>query len=262
MSSFGIACFRHITGNGYEVALVRRRYTYEFRIFAYGDYKMYKPPRMGPDLNALSALLSKMTVDEKLLILTWDFDRIWYKIWLSNTLPPDIQREKFSRLINTVGKETLTCLINNSNSVDPIWELPKGRKDLLESDIECAVRELGEETGIKRNMYIIHLNEYIRVNLRDMGSNYTMKYWSALMNNSDKEIVPKIGASTDINALDGLGSCHEHDSVKFIQMKYLVNYVPTYLVNPIKTLCMRLRKKMRGQRVNDYDKNKYGCPSF
>ena len=37
----------------------------------------------------------------------------------------------------------------NSNWIEPEWEVPKGRRNLNESDIDCALREFTEETGYK-----------------------------------------------------------------------------------------------------------------
>jgi 8-oxo-dGTP pyrophosphatase MutT (NUDIX family) len=39
----------------------------------------------------------------------------------------------------------------NINYEHPEWEFPKGRKNKDESDIECALREFEEETGINRD---------------------------------------------------------------------------------------------------------------
>ena len=37
----------------------------------------------------------------------------------------------------------------------PEWGFPKGRRELYESDLKCAVREFEEETGFTQNMYSI-----------------------------------------------------------------------------------------------------------
>ena len=43
---------------------------------------------------------------------------------------------------------TIDTLIQNSkyNFVNPEWGFPKGRKNIKESNIECALREFNEET--------------------------------------------------------------------------------------------------------------------
>ena len=46
----------------------------------------------------------------------------------------------------------LDKLIKNSNSSwkEPEWGFPKGRRNLREKDLQCALREFEEETDIKR----------------------------------------------------------------------------------------------------------------
>ena len=63
----------------------------------------------------------------------------------------------------------------SSKNADLAWELPKGQKDrdtfLRESDMECAIREFTEETGMPRDKYKLlfdcptmrHSIEYDRV---------------------------------------------------------------------------------------------------
>jgi 8-oxo-dGTP pyrophosphatase MutT (NUDIX family) len=49
-------------------------------------------------------------------------------------------------------------LLENSktNWTETEWEFPKGRKNYQERDIDCALREFEEETGIsKENINII-----------------------------------------------------------------------------------------------------------
>lgn len=247
MSSYGVACFRHIPGNGYEVILMKRRYTYEFRIFVYGDYK-YNGPNIS--MQYMSSLLSRMTVDEKLLIMTWDFNRLWYKIWLTDVGVPDNLREKFENMYNAIGKTVLVNMIESSASADTIWELPKGRMDTLESEVECANREFVEETGIPKHKYNLFIDEYIRLTMKDMGSHYNMKFWASLMRPDyiNEPLRICTSTSTSTGSEKGAGSCHEHDSIKYIPVRNLADYVPSYLLVPINTLCMRLKKRLRSTR--------------
>jgi hypothetical protein len=54
--------------------------------------------------------------------------------------------------INSINGETinLTDIVNNSITkwTETEWEFPKGRRNFKEKDLDCALREFEEETGI------------------------------------------------------------------------------------------------------------------
>ena len=53
---------------------------------------------------------------------------------------------------------TLNSLIENSNTkwLETEWEFQKGRRNFQEKDLDCALREFEEETGLfKKNIKII-----------------------------------------------------------------------------------------------------------
>jgi 8-oxo-dGTP pyrophosphatase MutT (NUDIX family) len=201
-------------------------------MFIYGDYLQ----RGVPNIQLLKSLFSGMTVDEKLLILSFDFSRIWYKIWLGNIYVDiyNTAKSRFDELISS-SRDMIIKLINESDSIPLHWELPKGRKDSRESDIECATREFMEETGLQRNVFKIRVTDSIRTVTRDRGSSYIMKYWAALMTPDDIHIVPKITVSLETS------SCHEHDEIKFVKVSNIDELVPSYLRGPILTLRERVR---------------------
>ena len=75
---------------------------------------------------------------------------------------------------------------SSTSWIDTEWEFPKGRNDSFEKDLECAVREFEEETGIKKeNIHVIEnllpFEEYF------IGSNkksYKYKYFLAEYKNN------------------------------------------------------------------------------
>jgi hypothetical protein len=74
--SSGIACCRfNKDTNRLEVLLVKKRYTYCFVAFVFGQYN-------NKDEKRLKFLFNGMTLQEKIDILSLRFDMIWYKIWL------------------------------------------------------------------------------------------------------------------------------------------------------------------------------------
>ena len=57
-------------------------------------------------------------------------------------------------------EENLIKLLENSHTkwTTPEWGIPKGRKHNKESDINCAIREFVEESGIKHKNLNIYRN--------------------------------------------------------------------------------------------------------
>lgn len=163
--SFGIIITRYnIVSQSYEILMIKKRYTYCFVEFVLGHYSRNNDER-------LLYLFSNMSHEEKLMILSLDFGKIWFKVWL---VDPEstygvnnkkFSQEEFARYNNAKkhyertflqdSGERLRSLINNSRSVDTIWEIPKGRKQSVETNIDCAIREVTEETGISSNDYKI-----------------------------------------------------------------------------------------------------------
>ena len=148
--SFGIACCR-INGNTPEILLICKRWTYAYIDFIHGKYNSL-------DNFQLIELFNKMTFGEKLDILSLNFAQMWYRIWLNTPKKKQyhISKAKFDSTFLGDGGAKLKKLINKSDNVERIWEIPKGRKKYKnESDINCAIREFEEETNVKKNSYKI-----------------------------------------------------------------------------------------------------------
>ena len=87
-----------------------------------------------------------------------------------------------------VDTETITLkdLIEKSSShwIETEWEFPKGRRNFKEKDLECALREFEEETGIMQNKITI-VENVLPFEEIFIGSNhkaYKHKYFLAYMN--------------------------------------------------------------------------------
>jgi ADP-ribose pyrophosphatase YjhB (NUDIX family) len=107
-----------------------------------------------------------MTFDEKRLIREYDnFDVIRTIIGLKREhnykLEYDEAKKKFNDLRNHTDSNMIFKLLDKSYTrwTTPEWGIPKGRRNHKEYDIECAVREFVEETGIKYK----HINVYRNV---------------------------------------------------------------------------------------------------
>lgn len=169
-----------------EMVMVKKRCTYWFTTFILGFYN-------SNDDRRLIYMFSRMTPEEKLVILTLDFEMMWNHNWQTHNENPKFKRKKiadfeyykerrlkFERLIGDHGKR-LRRLIANSKSSGLIWEIPKGRKQFPhENDIECAIREFEEETGITKNAFqIIPDVKPFKLTFRDGLTYYVCTYYLA-----------------------------------------------------------------------------------
>ena len=135
--------------------MIQRKDSLGFMDIMRGKYRVSEPDYIKKQLRG-------MTDRERQRLLNDEFDDIWHDLWGADT--ESSQRYAHDRLISKqklaelrAGIETskgenynLADLLRQEPSVykTPEWGFPKGRRDPYESDIDCAFRELYEETGI------------------------------------------------------------------------------------------------------------------
>ena len=239
--SSGIACCRiNKETKKLEVLLVKKRYTYSFVAFVFGQYNK-------KDERRLKFLFNGMTVQEKIDILSLKFDMMWYKIWLefpeistypkfdvssasaisntwkalykqkatSNFIPYNInsmskldfyikRKNKFeSSFVSDNGKRLRSLMIKTKNK-ELIWEIPKGRKNKRETMMDCAIREFKEETNVDIDMYTIMFNiKPIIESYISENVKYVHNYYMAY---TSKDFDPTISFSyeTQISEIDSI----------------------------------------------------------
>ena len=233
--SYGISCCRFDKKeNKLKMLLVKKRYTYNFVSFVFGQYKI-------KDRKRLRYLFNGMTAQEKNDILSFRFNILWYRIWLifpetfikneivfntsdtksisntwndirnfrnmcnyninmKNVKKNDIvfyntQRNKYESLISLDNGNYLKSLIKNTKNGELIWEIPKGRKEKKETDIDCAIREFKEETGINMSFYSILYNiNPVTEHYTNDNCGYKHSYFIAY---TDKNINPLISFNSN-----------------------------------------------------------------
>lgn len=179
IKSYGICCCRQSMIDGIEILLIKKTVTYNFCEFVHGRYKKYNAEH-------LIKLFSGMTFFEKKDILSLNFSLMWYRVY--NNYPEKTgmsstylkKKNKFEISFLHDSGILLNKLINGTINVDTIWEIPKGRKDFYESDIETAIREFTEETNIEEAKYKLELRikPYIETFI-DFGITYQNIYYYA-----------------------------------------------------------------------------------
>ena len=201
--SYGIALTKkNKNTNNYELLFIKKRVTYAYITFIKGIYNKNND-------NELIKLFNNMTIEEKICIMSLNFNIMWYKLYMMHPYNRYILKDlsKFESCKNKFEKrflfdegKRLLKLIKNTRSVSKLWEIPKGMNNKNESNLNAAIREFTEETNIKKNKYKILYNlepiEYIFV---DDNITYKYVYYLAVM--LDHKYVPNIELSINSNSL-------------------------------------------------------------
>lgn len=186
--SNGIALCKRGSDGIVRLLMINRRYTYAFYAFVCGRYNEHTDA-------GLVALFDKMTIDEKVDILSFNFQQLWYRIWLDQTQTHLFlsARSKFNDRIVGDGGARLRSLIRRSQKyATRVWEIPKGHKKYSgEYDMDCAIREFYEETGIPRSAYHITSGVF-RINFVEENIRYDLTYFIAI---TMRDVVQRINSA-------------------------------------------------------------------
>ena len=124
----------------------------------------------------------------------------------------------------------------NNNWIEPEWGFPKGRRNLNESDIDCALREFTEETGYKGH-HLTLIDNLMPFEEIFSGSNYKSYkhryYLMCMKNNSitsyknyDKSEVSKIEWKTYEECLESIRNYNLEKKQVITNVNYCIsNYM-------------------------------------
>lgn len=141
-----------------QILMIQRKDSLGFMDIMRGKYKVNEPEYIKKQIRG-------MTQVERDKLLTMEFEEIWHQLWGSDTESSQryahdriVSRQKLAELRagieGTHGKVyTLADLLRQEPLIyeTPEWGFPKGRRDPYETDIQCAFRELQEETSISED---------------------------------------------------------------------------------------------------------------
>ncbi len=144
--------------NKIEYLLIKRKNSLNYVEFLRGKYSI-------GNIDYLIKSFNFFTNDEREMLKTRDFDYLWSNLWGSNASVNNNEykesKEKFNQLKTGyyIKKNEINIfvsiekMINNTafSFSEPEWGFPKGRRNLMEKNIECAKREFEEETSIRVN---------------------------------------------------------------------------------------------------------------
>jgi 8-oxo-dGTP pyrophosphatase MutT (NUDIX family) len=176
--------------------MVRKKHTYSFIQFVAGMYSF-----KDNNYSHASALVSSMTPDERSMILTCNFEYIWRQVWMGGRKNYFKSLGKYEKLMQTPS------FINILRSA-PVggalrWEIPKGKKsDHDESELQAAIREFIEETGMKKENFKVYPDITHDDSYTDGGVRYTTRYFCAIGDFQPNRMYRFLNETSDVAWLD------------------------------------------------------------
>lgn len=222
----------------FKFLMIKRKNSIGFLEFMRGHYK----PN---NIDNIIYLFQQMTIEEINKIKDNDFDYLWDELWLNGNNKKDFRYLKSKELYNELKYSevelNLDFYINNVEPIysTPEWGFPKGRKNINESDIECALREFEEETNYNRSDIILMDN--IKPIVEEMtgtdGKKYIHIYYLAFLKDNDCPRKKKdvLNHSNEVGDIEWFSY---YNSINYIrdyhkEKKYIITSVFIYIINSI-----------------------------
>lgn len=211
--------------NIYNVLLVKKRTTLAFYLFICETFN-YKSEE------SIKNILSKTTFEEKKLIQKLPFDELWRVIWVEPTYYNKNSYEKLKKEYERKfhDKKYLTKILNECESIEIEYSIPRGRIEKKEKPYETAIREFYEETGIKTTQFYPILNFNKAEKIIDNNLEYTYKYFLAITTKNNLEPMLKINNKFQYRELSELkwismNTIKEIDYNLYLFLRPCVNFI-------------------------------------
>jgi ADP-ribose pyrophosphatase YjhB (NUDIX family) len=196
ITSYGVILFRSST-KGIQYLMIRRKDSFGYIDFIRGKYVLN-------NLEHIQSMFNEMSILEREKIATTDFETLWKMMWGETAIGSQYKGEelasqkKFEALktgvLMGVNGEIITLknLIDNSTTKwkETEWEFPKGRRNYQEKDLDCALREFEEETGLsKKDIKIVeNILPFEEIFLGSNHKSYKHKYFLAYTDKTTDEL--------------------------------------------------------------------------
>ena len=216
ITSYGVIVFRSSL-NGLEFLMIRRKDSFGYIDLIRGKYSPY-------NIYQIQNSINEMSNEEKQRIIDQPFNALWVKMWgetpsLQYKNEEQISSKKFALIKDGIiidnATITLKNMVDNSTTSwnETEWEFPKGRRNYKEKDLECALREFEEETGISQYKLKIVENVlpfeelFIGTNHKSYKNKYFLAYMNEpeeYLNNFQKSEVSKLEWKTINECLEAI----------------------------------------------------------
>jgi 8-oxo-dGTP pyrophosphatase MutT (NUDIX family) len=169
--------------------MLRRKDSFGYIDFVRGKYSPY-------NIYQMQNIVDEMSNSEKERILTKPFEELWKNMWGETANVNQFKSEETSSakkmeiIRNGVNVNDTVITLKNmiekstTNWVETEWEFPKGRRNHKEKDLECALREFEEETGISQTKITVIENvlPFEEIYIGTNHKSYKHKYFLAYSN--------------------------------------------------------------------------------
>jgi 8-oxo-dGTP pyrophosphatase MutT (NUDIX family) len=229
-----------------DVLMICPKHSYNYIEFILGNYDI-------TNISYLISLFNYITPYEKHLLLHLSFEEIWEDMWgIEEIIKKKNIREfhkskyKFEKIRNGFIIDFLEInqfinlqqLLNNFSIewTNPEWGFPKGKKEFNETDVNCALREFEEETGILSNnitpLPITPLFEqYEGTNYKLYNNTY---YIYEYISDNDPNIIIQKKELSNVQWIP-IHLCHQYIRPYFLLRNNILHYLTYILHNPINT---------------------------
>lgn len=206
--------------NCIKFLMIRRKHTLGLLEFIRGRYNI-------DNIEGIIFLFKQMTPEEIKKIKVLTFDELWNDVWGENKNKQSYQNEylqskiKFERLKSEDnGYLSLDFYIDNvvSDFDFAEWGFPKGRRNYKEHDLECAIREFKEESGLyDEDIKILKQMEPVEEYFTGTnGINYKHIYYIAINTSKRKPTIDPTNPNQN-NEIGDIGFYTYEESVKLIR---------------------------------------------
>jgi 8-oxo-dGTP pyrophosphatase MutT (NUDIX family) len=189
--SYGIVLFRS-SFRGLEFLMLRRKDSFGYIDFIRGKYSPY-------NIFQIENIVNEMSISEKERIVKSTFEDLWKQMWGETTNmqyknEENMSFKKIEIIRNGVMMNDTTITLKDIVDKSPTrwneteWEFPKGRRNHKEKDLDCALREFEEETGISKHKIIVVENilPFEEIFIGTNHKSYKHKYFLAYINDTDE----------------------------------------------------------------------------
>ena len=169
--------------NMIKILMVRRKHSLNYIEFLRGKYELETLKEKN--------IFKLMSYYEIQKIKTNEFNVLWNELWTVTANNKIYKKEynlskiKFNTLMKNNFYNLLDCM-DEFKYMEPEWEFPKGRKNMYENNLDCAMREFNEETHI--NLDSLNIIDSLSITEDYTGTNMKKYRHIYYMANTDTEI--------------------------------------------------------------------------
>lgn len=237
ITSYGIILYKKNESN-YNYLMIRRRHTLGYVEFIRGKYNL-------ENYKYIFNIFKIMTKDERLKILESDFDILWNDLWMNKNNKQYKSeymksKTKFNKLKNGILTQNIIINLKYINDqtdyiyTEPEWGFPKGRRNIREEDLECAIRECHEETGISKDKYLITNKIFSETFLGTNNIKYRHIYYLSEYTSNEEVIFDKSNFTqiSEISAVKWLNidECLEYIRPYNNEKKIMIKDIDDYMI--------------------------------